>query len=71
MVKICDCCGQEITPKLSAEEYERRSVPRLAAIDALSVKIDFSSFSWETTPEGQRYKRLMAEQCRDEYDAGL
>ncbi len=71
MSRICECCGQEIPPKLSKEEYERRAIPRLEAIDRLSVKIDFSSWSWEHTPEGERYKKLMAEQNQDEVDAGL
>jgi hypothetical protein len=67
----CKCCGQTIPPKLSKEEYGRRAIPRLEAIDILAAKIDFSSGSWQYTPEGERYKRLMAEQNQDEVDAGL
>lgn len=68
---ICECCLQEKKPELSAEDYKARAIPRLAAIDALSAKIDFSSFAWENTPEGERWKRLMDAQIRDEVAAGL
>ena len=71
MARTCECCGQELEPKLSREEYERRAIPRLAAIDRLADKIDFSSGYWKYTPEGERYSRLMAEQNQDEYDAGM
>jgi hypothetical protein len=57
--------------ELSADEYQARAIPRLAAIDALAAKIDFSSFAWENTHEGERFRRLMAEQGRDEEAAGL
>lgn len=66
----CHCCGQEIKPSLSIEEYLSRAVPRLAAIDWLAKKIDFS-ITWELTPEGERYKQLMNEQMADEAAAGL
>lgn len=66
----CHCCGQEIKPSLSTEEYLSRAVPRLAEIDRLARKIDFS-LPWAWTPEGERYKRLMNEQMADEAAAGL
>lgn len=68
---ICECCGQEIKPTLSRDEYQARALPRLKAIDALSAKIDFSSYCWRNTPEGERWLRLMDEQNRDEMAAGL
>lgn len=71
MAKICECCGQEIKPTLSIEEYERRAKPRLEALDLLATKIDFSSDLWKYTPEGRRYQRLMDEQGADEVAAGL
>lgn len=71
MAGICECCGQEIPPKFSIEEYKRRAIPRLEAIDRLAAKINFSSWNWEKSPEGERYKQLMAEQNQDEVDAGL
>ena len=67
----CQCCGQEIEPALSSDEYKARAIPRLAAIDALAAHIDFSTFSWQSTPEGERYERLMREQMADEVAAGL
>lgn len=67
----CEHCGQEIKPTLSMDEYNRRATPRLAAIDRLAQKIDFSSHDWRNTPEGERYDRLMREQNEDEVAAGL
>ena len=67
----CHCCGQELPRTMSEEQYKQRAIPRLAAIDALAAKIDFSSFAWRNTPEGERYQRLMDEQNRDEVAAGL
>jgi len=52
-------------------EYESRAKPRLAAIDRLAAKLDFSTTSWRLTPEGERYQRLMEEQGRDELAMGL
>lgn len=68
---ICNCCGQEIANTLSAEEYNRRAIPRLEAIDRLAAKIDFATEAWKWTPEGERYQRLMNEQGADEVAAGL
>lgn len=70
-MSICQQCKQEAPTKLSQEEYERRAIPRLKEIDRLIEKINFLSFGWEYTPEGERYKRLMAEQGQDEFDAGM
>jgi hypothetical protein len=67
----CECCGQDVAPTLDMQTYQARALPRLAAIDALSARIDFSSFGWQHTPEGERWKRLMDEQGRDEVAAGL
>lgn len=63
----CTCCE----PNISIEEYKLQAIPRLAAIDLLAKKIDFSISSWMWTPEGERYERLMREQCQAERDAGL
>ena len=68
---ICECCGQEMEPTLSLEEYNARAVPRLAAIDRLAGKINFATDSWRWTQEGERYERLMREQGADEVAAGL
>lgn len=67
----CNCCGQEIANTLSLDEYNRRAIPRLEAIDRLAEKIDFSTGAWRWTPEGERYQRLMNEQGADEVAAGL
>lgn len=67
----CPCCGQEIKPTLSMDEYRARATPRLAAIESLAAKIDFSTDSWKWTPDGERYQRLMQEQGADEVAAGL
>jgi hypothetical protein len=56
--------------KRDRDAYQARALPRLAAIDALSKRIDFST-SWQMTPEGERYSRLMREQCEDEAASGL
>ena len=68
---ICECCGQERTPVLSAEDYKARAIPRLAAIDRLADKIDFTTDAWKWTTEGERYERLMRVQMADEVAAGL
>jgi hypothetical protein len=67
----CNCCGQWIKPTLSIDDYNARAIPRLAAIDRLAEKIDFSSEGWKWTQEGERYQRLMNEQGEDEVAAGL
>ena len=67
----CKCCGQDIKRTLSDEEYKARAIPRLAAIDRLAKKIDFTTEAWRWTTEGERYERLMNEQCADEVAAGL
>lgn len=64
----CDC---DRKPTMTHDEYMARAVPRLAAIDALAAKIDFTTFGWNNTPEGERYSRLMRDQQRDEVAAGL
>jgi hypothetical protein len=56
---------------LSLDDYNTRAIPRLAAIDALSAKINFEDFTWRNTPEGERWQRLMDEQGRDEAAAGV
>jgi hypothetical protein len=58
-------------PELSIEDYNARAIPRLAAIDALSAKIDFTNFAWRNTPEGERWQALMDAQGRDEAAAGI
>ena len=68
---ICKCCGQEIKPTLSMDEYEARATPRLHQIDVLADRIDFSAYGWDLTPDGQRYNRLMEQQGKDEVAAGL
>lgn len=68
---ICNCCEQETANTLSLDEYNRRAIPRLKAIDRLAEKIDFSTGAWRWTPEGERYQRLMNEQGADEVAAGL
>jgi hypothetical protein len=66
----CPHCGQDTSTKLSMEEYQRAAIPRLAAIDALAKKINFST-SWQWTLDGERYERLMREQMEAEAAAGL
>lgn len=66
----CKCCGQEIKPSLSIEEYERRAVPRLAAIDRLWDRIQREDLN-PSDPVYERYERLMKEQGDDEVAAGL
>lgn len=56
---------------LDAEEYQRRALPRLEAIDRLAARIDFSTYAWRHTPDGERYSALMNEQAQDEWRAGL
>lgn len=56
---------------MSLEEYNRSAMTRLAAIDALAKKIDFNSFAWRNTSDGERYERLMQQQSEDEVRAGL
>lgn len=67
----CPTCHQEIKPTLSMEDYQARAIPRLAAIDACTKKIQDGNLSWDYSPEGQRWLRLMAEQNADEAAAGL
>ena len=67
----CPTCHQEIAPTLSMEEYNARAIPRLASIDALTKKIQDGNLSWDYSPEGQLWKRLMADQNADEVAAGL
>lgn len=62
---------QHTEPTLSDEEYKARAIPRLAQIDMLIKKIDFTTEAWKWTPEGERYQRLMNEQIADEIAAGL
>lgn len=64
----CSCCKQDNL--LTLEEFKARAIPRLAAIEMLAAKIDFS-LSWKYTIEGERYHRLMKEQIADEVAAGL
>lgn len=68
---LCECCGQELKPTLTMEEYEARARPRLHQLDVLAERIDFSQHGWELTPDGQRYKRLDEMQAKDEVAAGL
>jgi hypothetical protein len=65
------CVALNSGPAMSLDDYNARAIPRLAAIDALSAKIDFTSFAWRNTPEGERWQRLMVEQGRDEAAAGI
>ena len=67
----CEHCGCDCRPTMTVDEYNARALPRLAAIDALAAKIDFGSFGWSDTPEGEHYQRLMRDQSRDEMAAGL
>jgi hypothetical protein len=62
---------QEQGPKMEMATYLSRAVPRLAAIEALGQKIDFSSPCWQYSPEGERWNRLMQQQAADEVEAGL
>lgn len=68
---ICPCCGQEKPPSLSIDEYKARALPRLSAIDRIAKKIDFGRPDWSITEDGQTYARLMEQQARDEFEAGL
>lgn len=61
----------ESGPRMSIAEYEARAIPRLAAIDRLTEKVDFSNPCWMYTPEGERWQRLMEQQAKDEQAAGL
>lgn len=70
-LRACECCWQPIQPSLGLDDYNARAIPRLAAIDRLTERIDFSRHDWRHTPEGERWKRLMDEQGRDELAAGL
>jgi hypothetical protein len=67
----CECCGQEVPPTLSAEDFTARAGPRLEALDRLSARIEFSRHGWEYTDDGARWKHLMDDQGRDEAAAGL
>lgn len=67
----CEHCGQEIPPKLDMETYLARSKPRMAEIERLNQIIPFGNDGWHFTPAGQKWKRLMNEQSRDEEAAGL
>lgn len=75
----CDICQSDWPcAKLAAEQqrttreaYTIRAIPRLAAIDRLAKKIDFTTESWKWTRDGERYQRLMSEQVADEVSAGL
>lgn len=69
--RVCPCCGQAVPASLDMETYKARALPRLAAIDSLAQKIDFTSPAWRFTPEGERYEKLMDDQARDEQAAGL
>jgi hypothetical protein len=72
MSRTCEACGQAIPPTLTLEEYQRRAIPRLAAIGALAKRLgDFSGDAWKFTADGERYVRLMHEQSVDEAAAGL
>jgi len=76
----CHVCGlsqptppEPVTPvsdsKMAA--YNHRAAARFAELDRLEKAIDFNSCGWELTSEGERWKRLMAEQGQDEYEMGL
>ena len=67
---MCEC---NCKPKLSAEEYERRALPRLAAIDALSPRCKWGEWApgWEAMQAREQWKRLMDAQAADEVAAGL
>lgn len=68
---FCPHCGGELPRTLTPEEYNARAIPRLATIDALSARIDFSSFGWRDTPAGTRWLALLKEQGDDEVAAGM
>jgi hypothetical protein len=55
--------------KMSA--YNHRAADRFAILDRLEKVIDFDSYGWRLTSEGERWTRLMAEQGQDEYEMGL
>ena len=55
--------------KMSA--YNHRAAARFAILDRLEKAINFNSYGWKLTSEGERWKRLMAEQGQDEYEMGL
>lgn len=71
MNNFCPHCGGELPRTLTPEEYNARAIPRLAAIDGLSAKIDFNSPGWRNTYEGQRWLALMQSQNEDEAAAGM
>jgi hypothetical protein len=64
-----------MSEQMDMDEYNRRAIPRLARLDAISDRCNFGVWEFECTPEQQRYReewnRLMCEQNADEYAAGL
>ena len=55
--------------KMSA--YNHRAAARFAILDRLEKVIDFNSYGWQLTSEGERWARIMAEQGQDECEMGL
>jgi hypothetical protein len=51
--------------------YNHRAAARFAILDRLEKSIDFTKFGWELTPQGEQWKKLMAEQGQDERETGL
>lgn len=51
--------------------YEIRAKERFERMDILEKKINFDDFGWDLTDAGIKWKRLMNEQCEDEYSMGL
>jgi hypothetical protein len=55
--------------KMSA--YNHRAADRFAILDRLGKVINFDSYGWQLTSEGERWQQLMTEQGEDEYEMGV
>lgn len=72
----CHYCGHmphsdNRDPLLSIDDYRASAKLRITAIKDLEEKIDFSSFNWDGTRAGQRWKELARQQNEAEAAAGL
>ena len=55
--------------KMSA--YNHRAAARFAILDRLEKVIDFNSYGWQLTSEGEQWQQLVAEQNQDECEMEL
>jgi hypothetical protein len=51
--------------------YNHKAADRFAILDRLEKAIDFNSYDWRLTPEGEQWQQLMAEQEQDEHEMGV